>query len=86
MTEHHAVKAVMEPIEFAHLGEGKVAYVRELKSEDIPDLFPNAPALAPGMTLWALINANGTPILIADSREVAVAGALENELTTLSVH
>lgn len=81
-----ATKAVMEPVAFAHLGEGEVAYLRELKSEEIPGLFPNAPAIAPGIKLWALINANGAPILIADSREVAMAGAVENDLTTLSVH
>lgn len=86
MAEHHAAKPVMEPMAFAHLGEGEVAYVRELKSEDVAGLFPNAPAIRPGLRLWALINANGAPILLADSRETAVAGALENDLTTLSVH
>ncbi|WP_181184110.1 BQ00720 family protein [Prosthecodimorpha hirschii] len=86
MTEDHAARAVMETTEFAHLGEGEVAYLRELKSEELPGLFPNVPRIAPGVTIWALINASGAPILLADSRDVAVAGALENELTTVSVH
>ncbi|MEJ1157264.1 DUF1150 domain-containing protein [Prosthecomicrobium sp. N25] len=81
-----APKTVMAPIEFAHLGEGEVAYVRELMSEDVQGLFPNAPEIQPGIRLWALINANGAPIMIADSREVAFASALEHELTTLSLH
>jgi hypothetical protein len=86
MNQSPAPKSVMAPIEFAHLGEGKVAYVRELMSDDVPGLFPNAPDIAPGIRLWALINANGAPIMIADSREVAVASAMENDLTTLSLH
>lgn len=86
MTHEHETKAIMAPLEFAHLGEGKVAYVRQLRSEEIPELLPDAASLAPGVKLWALIHANGAPILIADSREAAIAGAAENQLITLSVH
>ncbi|HSM43211.1 MAG TPA: DUF1150 family protein, partial [Afifellaceae bacterium] len=42
--------------------------------------------LQPGMKLWALLNADGTPILVADSRSAAIAKAHENELETVSVH
>ena len=83
MIEH---KTVMPNAAFAVLGAGKLAYVRELKSEDVPGLYPEAPPLAPGITLWALVNANGAPILIADSREAVVANAFENDLTAVSVH
>lgn len=86
MNTNAADRTVMPPLDFAHLGEGKVAYVRELSTEEIPTFVPNAEALAPGVRLWALIHANGAPILIADSREAAVAGAAENDLTTVSVH
>jgi hypothetical protein len=70
----------------AHLGEGHIAYVKEIRSEDVPGLFPQAPELAPGVTLFALHAANGTPIMLTDSREAAIANAWSNELQTVSVH
>jgi hypothetical protein len=71
---------------FAGLGEGKLAYVREIRSEDLVELFPDAPPVVPGLKLWALSHANGRPILISDSREAAIANAVENDLTMVSVH
>lgn len=71
---------------FAVLGGGQIAYVREIKSEDVHGLFPQAPEMAPGMRLFSLHAADGTPIIITDSREAAVANAREHELDTLSVH
>jgi hypothetical protein len=70
----------------AHLGEGELAYVKPISSEDVRKLFPQAPALAPGLTLFALHAANGTPIMLTDSREAAVANAWSQELQTVSVH
>lgn len=71
---------------FAGLGEGKLAYVREIKSEDLSGMFPDAPPVVPGLKLWALSHANGRPILISDSREAAIANAVEHDLTMVSVH
>jgi len=72
--------------QLAHLGEGVVAYVREFDSEDLKQKFPGAPDMAPGIRLWALFAANGEPILLADQRASALAGALQNDLTTVSLH
>ncbi len=38
------------------------------------------------MTLFALLSADGTPIMLTDTREAAVASAWSNELETMSVH
>ena len=70
----------------AHLGEGHIAYVKQVRSEDVPGLFPQAPKIAPGLKLFALHAADGTPIMLTDSREAAVASALPHELETVSVH
>ncbi len=70
----------------ASMGEGHIAYVRQIRSEDVPDLFPQAPELAPGLKLFALHAADGTPIMLTDSREAAVANAWSQELQTVSVH
>jgi hypothetical protein len=70
----------------ATLGEGHIAYVKQIRSEDVPSLFPQAPEIAPGVTLFALHAADGTPIMLTDSREAAIANAWSNELETVSVH
>jgi hypothetical protein len=70
----------------AHLGDGEIAYIKIIRSEDVPLMFPQAPEIAPGLKLFALHAADGTPIMVTDSREAAVANAWSNELQTLSVH
>jgi hypothetical protein len=70
----------------ANLGEGQLAYVKQIRSEDVPGLFPQAPHIAPGLKLFALHSADGTPIMLTDSREAAIANAWSNELQAVSVH
>jgi hypothetical protein len=70
----------------AHLGDGRIAYVRTIRSEDVPALFPQAPEIAPGLKLFALHAADGTPMMLTDSREAAIANAWSQELETVSVH
>lgn len=72
--------------ELAALGGGQVAYVKAMSSEDVNRLYPNAPALQPGMQLFALLSADGSPIMLTDSRDAAIAGAWQNELSTVSLH
>ena len=42
----------------ASLGEGHIAYVKQIRSEDVPGLFPMAPQMSPGLKLFALHAAN----------------------------
>jgi hypothetical protein len=70
----------------AHLGDGQIAYVKTIRSEDVAQLFPEAPQIAPGIKLFALHAADGTPIMLTDSREAALANALCHELQAGSVH
>ena len=70
----------------AHLGDGLIAYVKQIRSEDVPGLFPQAPHIAPGLKLFALHAADGTPIMLTDSREAAIANAWSQELQAVSVH
>ena len=72
--------------QFAHLGGGSLAYVRELRSEEVSKLFPQAPPIQPGLQLFALLGADGVPIVLTDSRDAALANALQHELQTVSVH
>jgi hypothetical protein len=70
----------------AGLGGGKIAYIKSIRSEDVRALFPQAPQLAPGLKLFALHAADGTPIMVTDSREAALANASDHQLETVSVH
>jgi hypothetical protein len=74
------------PQALADLGGGRIAYVKAIRSEDVRGLFPQAPQLQPGMQLFALHAADGTPIMVTDSREAAVANAITHELETVSLH
>jgi hypothetical protein len=44
------------------------------------------PDLPPGQMLFALHAADGTPIMLTDTREAAVANAWSQELEMVSVH
>ena len=70
----------------AHLGDGRIAYVKQIQSEDVRTMFPQAPNIAPGLKLFALCAANGTPIMLTDTREAALANAWSQELEAVSVH
>ena len=70
----------------AHLGDGRLAYVRAIRSEDVAQMFPQAPKIEPGIKLFALHGADGTPIMLTDTREAALANAWSQELEAVSVH
>ena len=70
----------------AALGEGELAYVRAMSSDEVKRLFPQAPALQPGLELYALLSASGAPMLLTASREAALANAKANDLDPVSVH
>ena len=88
MTNHEAgiQRPVMSSQDFAGLGGGKVAYVKPVRSEDVNELFPEVPQMEPGLKLFALHAADGTPIMLTDSREAAIANAWSQELETVSLH
>ena len=74
------------PEALAQLGDGEIAYVKTIRSEDVHTLFPQAPEIEPGLKLFALHAADGTPIMLTDSREAALANAASQELEMVSVH
>ncbi len=85
-TTEQTTHANISPEALAHLGDGQIAYVKAITSEEVAALFPQAPKIAPGTQLFALHAADGTPIMLTDTREAAVANAWSHELETVSVH
>lgn len=91
LTTSPLTAADLDPAEFnvadlATLGEGHIAYVRPIRSDDVMRLFPQAPELTPGLDLFALLSASGAPILLADSRDVVLANAAAHDLHPVSLH
>lgn len=74
------------PEELAQLGDGAIAYVKQMQSEDIQLAFPQIGEIEPGLRLFALLSADGSPILLTDSRDEAFANAWEQDLETVSLH
>jgi hypothetical protein len=76
------------PEALAHMGDGEIAYVKTIRSDEVRALFPQVAEMGiePGMKLFALHAADGTPIMLTDSREAAVANAMSQQLKMVSVH
>ena len=88
MTNNGSVENTIKisPEALVALGGGRIAYVKAIRSEDVPALFPQVPNIQPGLQLFALHAADGTPMMLTDSREAALANAWSQELETVSVH
>jgi hypothetical protein len=68
------------------LDGGRVAYIKQIRSEEVSSLFPQVPEIGPGFSLFALLAADGTPVMITNTREAAIASARDNQLELVSVH
>jgi hypothetical protein len=88
MNSTETKQIAISPEALAHLGDGQIAYVKAIRSEDVPALFPQVkvPEIQPGLKLFALHGADGTPIMLTDSREAAIANAMSQQLEMVSVH
>jgi hypothetical protein len=86
MNENTTMTFELDPAQLAALGEGQVAYVRPVRSDEVRRLFPQAPQMAPGLQLFALLSASGAPIMLTDSRDAAIANAWQHDLETVALH
>ena len=84
--EDRQKRTLMTRSEFAHLGDGEVAYIRQLDSDAAERLFPALSDAPKGIDLFAVLGADGTPLALTDSRNAAIANAIENDLVPVSVH
>ncbi|OKL44355.1 DUF1150 family protein [Pseudovibrio exalbescens] len=71
---------------FAEFGTGELAYVKKVSDADLHRMFPGADLDGVDQPVWALLSADGSPILLTDSRDAALANAMEQELEAVSLH
>jgi hypothetical protein len=84
--EDRQPRTSMSRSEFAQLGDGEVAYIKQLDPEIAERLFPALQTAPKGIDLFAVLGADGTPLALTDSRNAAIANAIENDLMPVSVH
>lgn len=72
--------------DLAAMGEGQVAYLRAFRAGELAGIFPQVAELHPALQLFALFGADGTPLMLADSREAVTAAAFNHELELARVH
>jgi hypothetical protein len=77
---------IMSDVELANLGDGEVAYIKVLTSDQAKQMFPTVEGLPNGINLFSLHGADGTPIALTDTIQAAVGHAMEDELAIASVH
>jgi hypothetical protein len=77
---------LMSPKAFAEYGCNAFGYVRQMRSEEAVALYPQAPALVPGLTVFVLHAADGTPLCITESFEEASRDAESSQLAPVRVH
>jgi hypothetical protein len=77
---------LLSPEDFASLGESSIGYVRQMRSEEAKILYPQAPQLIPGLTVFVLHAADGTPLAITDSFAEATRDAAGHQIEAVSVH
>jgi hypothetical protein len=79
-------RITISPVELAQLGDGKVAYIKELTAKEAGRMFPAIGGIPKGIPLFALHAADGTPLALTDSRHAALNQASEDDLSIASVH
>jgi hypothetical protein len=72
--------------QLAKLGGGVLGYVREIDVTAAKALLGQEAVIPPQARLFALYNADGSPVSISGTREAALGSAFEHELTPASVH
>ena len=80
------VAPMMSEIELARLGDGQVAYIKTLSSDEALQMYPAIEDLPRGISLFALHAADGTPIALTDTRQAALSHAMDGELEIASLH
>lgn len=77
---------LMSESEFAALGDGEVAYIKALTSEEAQEAYPSIDDLPEGLELFALHAADGTPIALTDDMSTAIEHAMGDELEIAALH
>lgn len=79
---HH----ILSGLDLAKMGDGEVAYIRMMTSDEAQKMFPTITGLPDGTNIFALHSADGTPLALTDSKQAALGHALGDQLVVASIH
>lgn len=82
----HAPQAEATQAALAAMGGGELAYIRAFRAAELRNIFPQTAELHPAVQLFALFGADGTPLMLADSRDAVISGAWQNDLAMATLH
>ena len=77
---------ILSGLDLAKLGDGEVAYIRMMTSDEAQRMFPTISGLPDGSNIFALHSADGTPLALTDSHQAAVGHAMGDRLVVASIH
>jgi hypothetical protein len=80
------VEESLKDFELEAWGEGELAYIKHLKAKDVAELFPQLGGLPEGIDLYAVVSADGTPMVLTDSRSAALENVEESDLELVTLH
>ena len=80
------VAPAISEYDLAQLGGGQVAYIKVLSSDEAKRMYPAVNDVPPGISLYALQAADGTPIALTDTLQAAIGHAMGDELEIASLH
>lgn len=77
---------IMSDEEFADLGAGEWAYIRTLTPKEAQVAFPTVDDLPDDVSLFALLAADGTPLVLTDDEGTAISHAIGDDLELAQLH
>lgn len=83
---HEKELVTITPEELAGLGSDQIAYMKEMLSDDVTKLFPNAGNIPPKIKVWVLFSADGTPLALAGDPGEVFSSAFHHDLQPVSLH
>ncbi len=85
-TSKVAAAHILNCLDLAKLGDGEVAYIKMMTSDEAQRMFPTITGLPDGSNIFALHSADGTPLALTDSRQAAMGHAMGDRLVVASIH
>jgi hypothetical protein len=79
-------KHAVSKLELSRMGDGQVAYIKIMSSDQAKKLFPAVQGLPAGINLYSVHAADGTPLALTDSMSAAVSHAMGDDLKIATMH
>ena len=80
------MKEFLKDFELEAWGEGELGLHQAAQGKGRGELFPQLGGLPDGIDLYAVVSADGTPMVLTDSRSAALENVEESDLELVTLH